>query len=78
MSRFMHIFKCQVLLEPNGEPMQVVIDANENVNGTLVLPVWEGSDGIASGNDNGINRILKIKSIQFYNLEILLVKQVQR
>ena len=59
MSRFMHIFKCQVLLEPIGEPMQVVIDANENVNGTLVLPVWEGSDGIAPGNDNGINRILK-------------------
>ena len=59
MSRFMHIFKCQVLLEPIGEPMQVVIDANENVNGTLILPVWEGSDGIASGNDNGINRILK-------------------
>ena len=39
--------------------MQVVIDANENVNGTLVLPVWQDSKGLADGNDNGIHRILK-------------------
>ena len=39
--------------------MQVVIDANENVNGTLVLPVWQGSNGLGEGRDNGINRILK-------------------
>ena len=39
--------------------MQVVIDANENVNGTLVLPVWQDTQGLAGASDNGINRILK-------------------
>jgi leucyl aminopeptidase len=39
--------------------MKVSVEANENILGTLVLPLWEGSNGVAEGSEGGIHRDLK-------------------
>ena len=59
MSRFRRIFKCNVRLAQIGEPMQVSVNTNDNINGTLVLPLWQDSDSMPSGSEGGIPRALK-------------------
>ena len=39
--------------------MKVVVDTNANINGTLVLPVWQDSKGMVSGTEAGVHRSLK-------------------
>ncbi len=39
--------------------MKVSVDANENVNGTLILPVWQDCQGMAEGSEAGVHRSLK-------------------
>ena len=59
MSRIMRIFKCHILLECLGEPMQESVNTNDNINGTLVLPLWQDSDSMAEGSEAGVPRSLK-------------------
>ena len=59
MNRLMRIFKCHLLLERLGEPMQVSVNTNDNINGTLVLPIWLDSNSMASGSESGVHRSLK-------------------
>ena len=59
MSRFGRIFKRQGPLPQSGEPMQVIVNTNENINGTLVLPLWQDSKNMASGSESGVHRSLK-------------------
>ena len=59
MNRLMRIFKCHLLLERLGEPMQVSVNTNDNINGTLVLPIWQDSNSMASGSESGVHRSLK-------------------
>tara|TARA_B100000989_G_scaffold80902_3_gene57711 strand:+ start:1593 stop:3089 length:1497 start_codon:yes stop_codon:yes gene_type:complete len=39
--------------------MKVMVDTNGNINGTLVLPVWQDSKGMAQGTEEGVHRTLK-------------------
>ena len=55
----MRIFKCHVHLAEIGEPMQVSVNTNENINGTLVLPLWQDSESMPSGSEAGVPRSLK-------------------
>ena len=59
MSRFRRIFKCNVRLAQIGEPMQVSVNTNDNINGTLVLPLWQESESMPSGSEGGVPRALK-------------------
>ena len=59
MSRFRRIFKCHARLEQLGEPMQVSVNTNDNINGTLVLPLWQDSESMPSGSEGGVPRALK-------------------
>ena len=42
-----------------GETMKVIVDTNGNINGTLVLPVWQDSKSMAEGTEEGVHRSLK-------------------
>ncbi len=50
----------------NGDTMELTVSANENINGTLILPLFEGSEnvpekcqnGMSSSMKNQINRVL--------------------
>ena len=59
MSRFRRIFKCHARLGQLGEPMQVSVNTNDNINGTLVLPLWQDSESMPSGSEGGVPRALK-------------------
>ena len=59
MSRFGRIFKSQAPLPLLGEPMKVIVDTHENINGTLVLPLWQDSKSMVSGSESGVHRSLK-------------------
>jgi len=48
-----------VPLPQSGEPMQVIVNTNENINGTLVLPLWQDSKNMADGSGAGVHRSLK-------------------
>ena len=39
--------------------MQVSVNTNDNINGTLVLPIWQDSNSMASGSESGVHRSLK-------------------
>ena len=39
--------------------MQVIVNTNENINGTLVLPLWQDSKNMLSGSESGVQRGLK-------------------
>ena len=39
--------------------MQVSVNTNDNINGTLVLPLWQDSDSMAEGSEAGVPRSLK-------------------
>jgi len=39
--------------------MQVIVNTNENINGTLVLPLWQDSKNMVSGSESGVQRGLK-------------------
>ena len=39
--------------------MQVTVNTNENINGTLVLPLWQDSETMAPGSESGVPRSLK-------------------
>jgi len=39
--------------------MQVIVNTNENINGTLVLPLWQDSKNMADGSGAGVHRSLK-------------------
>ena len=39
--------------------MQVIVNTNENINGTLVLPLWQDSKNMVSGSESGVHRGLK-------------------
>jgi len=45
--------------QTSGAPMQLNVNANENINGTLVLPLWQGSETMAEGSEAGVHRNLK-------------------
>ena len=55
----MRIFKSQIRLHCIGETMKVIVDTNGNINGTLVLPVWQDSKSMAEGTEEGVHRSLK-------------------
>ena len=59
MNRLRRIFKCHVHLAGLGEPMKVTVNTNENINGTLVLPIWQDSESMPSGSEAGVPRSLK-------------------
>lgn len=59
MNPIRRIFKRVVVSRKIGEPMRVNIDANGNINGTLVLPLWQGSKEMAEGSELGVHRTLK-------------------
>ena len=59
MSRVRRIFKCHVRLGLIGEPMQVSVNTNDNINGTLVLPLWQDSESMPAGSEGGVPRALK-------------------
>jgi len=59
MNLLMRIFKCQVHLAVIGEPMQVSVNTNENINGTLILPIWQDSESMPAGSEAGVPRSLK-------------------
>ena len=39
--------------------MQVIVNTNENINGTLILPLWQDSKNMADGSGAGVHRSLK-------------------
>ena len=39
--------------------MKVIVNTNENINGTLVLPLWQDSKNMATGSESGVHRSLK-------------------
>tara|TARA_B100000212_G_scaffold33472_1_gene21790 strand:- start:3914 stop:5470 length:1557 start_codon:yes stop_codon:yes gene_type:complete len=59
MRELMRIFKSPSPLGRLGEPMQVSVNTNDNINGTLILPLWQDSDSMPSGSEAGVPRSLK-------------------
>ena len=59
MIRIVRIFKSQAPFPRLGEPMQVNVNTNENINGTLVLPLWQESRNMVAGSESGVHRGLK-------------------
>ncbi|MBT7244518.1 MAG: hypothetical protein HN874_03610, partial [Euryarchaeota archaeon] len=39
--------------------MKINVNTNENINGTLVLPLWQGSRNMIAGSESGLHRGLK-------------------
>jgi len=39
--------------------VQVIVNTNENINGTLILPLWQDSESMPSGSEAGVHRSLK-------------------
>ena len=39
--------------------MRINVNQNENVNGTLILPFWQGSGTLSDEESTGIHRALK-------------------
>ena len=55
----MRIFKNKAPFPRIGEPMKINVNTNENINGTLVLPLWQDSKNMATGSGSGVHRGLK-------------------
>ena len=51
--------KCYQEYGPIGAPMELNVSANENINGTLVLPLYEGSESVPESCEVGMPNSLK-------------------